>query len=329
MDSPLPSQEAMASEEGVADAVSAPVLRRSPQRPLEVPHGGKRDGQRPTVHPEGSRATTEVLYVTSAEQKLWGQLMGVLSPTLWEVKVSERLQGESVAISLLGSREVVLRAKEVISKLLIMVGSMANISNMVLPQTEQRAAGFFHLSKGLNLFLWEGEASRFRVDAIVSISPKGDIGCGNAVFAQRVLSQQGSPCLHLSVFLSRPQMVELGAGAVKLALEAASRKGLRSLLMSLTDPVSSTYQAEAVAVGIEAFRKDYPASPLKTIHFVSSDRGAVAAFCKECEERWPEGASYRDQLRNMLLSLERVKTEVVSGYSTKQKVSLLSQLLSW
>ncbi|XP_060110924.1 uncharacterized protein LOC132583277 [Heteronotia binoei] len=304
------------------NAVYVPVLRSPPQRQLEVSQGGELSGQRPTMHPEGSCTTTEVLYITSAEQKLWGQLMGVLSPTLWEVKASVRLQGESGVISLLGSREVVSRAKEAISKLLILMGSMAKTNQMVLPQTEQRAAGFFHLSKGLNLFLWEGEASRFRVDAIVSISLKEDIGCGDAVFVQRVPNQNGSPCIHFSIFLSWPQMVELGAGAVKLVLEAASQKGLQSLLLSFTDPFPSTYQAEALALGIEAFKKDCPTSPLKTIHFVSSDRDAVAAFCKACEERWPIGTSYRDQLRNMLLSLERVKTEVVSGYNTKQKTDV-------
>uniref|UniRef100_A0ACB8EVW6 Uncharacterized protein n=1 Tax=Sphaerodactylus townsendi TaxID=933632 RepID=A0ACB8EVW6_9SAUR len=277
----------------------------------------------PTVHPEGSGAATDTLYITPAEQKLWGQLTGILSPALWEAEASGSLQGESGVISFSGSREVILRAKEAVSKLLILVGSVAKISRMVLPQTEQRAVGFFHLSEGLDLLLWEGEASRFRADAAVRIGPKGDLGCGSAVFAERVLSHRGSPCINVNVFLSCPQTVELGAGAVKLALEAASQKGLQSLTMTYADLISSTYQAKAVALGIEAFAKDHPASPLKTIHFVSSDRDAVAAFHRECEELWPPGTGHRDQLRSMLMSLEHVKAEVISGYSAKQKTDVV------
>ncbi|XP_054848430.1 uncharacterized protein LOC129338325 [Eublepharis macularius] len=304
----------------VGDAVSVPVLRST--RQLEAHARGKQSGQRSGRRPEGSCDTTETLYVTSVEQKLWEQLVGILSPTLWEVKASGRLQGKSGVISLSGSREAVLRAREVISKLLIMVGSLVKINQVPLPQTEQRAAGFFHLGKGIHLFLWEGAASRFRVDAVVTISSKEDLGCGNAVFAQRVQSPHGSPCINFNVFLSRPQMVELGVGAVKLVLEAASQKGLQSLVVSYTDPVPSTCQAEAMAVGIEDFKRDHPTSPLKTIHFVSSDRDAVAMFHKECEERWRLGASHQSQLRNMLLSLEDVKTEIVAGYCAKQKTDV-------
>ncbi|XP_077171094.1 uncharacterized protein LOC143826268 [Paroedura picta] len=319
MDSP-PRRKA--TEVKMAGTVSISALKSPLRRPPEGPRQAKQSGQRPTRHPEGSWATTELLYITSAEQKLWGQLMGALSPTLWAVKASGRLLGDSGVISLSGSREVVSRAKEAISQLLIVAGSMTKVNMLVLRQTEQRAAGAFRLSQGRHLFLWEGEAARFRADAAVSISPKGDIGCGNAVFAQRVLSPKGSPCVHFSVFLSRPQVVELGAGAVKLVLEAASQKGLRSLLMSVTDAASSAYQAEAVALGIEAFEKDFPASPLKTIHFVSSDGDTVAAFCKACGERWPAGTSRQDGLRNVLLSLENVKTETVSGYGARRKTDV-------
>lgn len=295
-----------------------PLVRRSPQSQLEFINSDRLKATRPT---KKSFDTTEDLFINLAELKLWEQLEGFLAPSHWEVDVSRRQQDNSGAISFSGSPETVFRAREAISKLLIMVGSLVRVNSMDLPQIEHRVSGFFRLRDGLNLFLWEGDASRFRVDAVMRVLESGGTDCGNAVFAQKVLNQRGFTQTNLDILFSHTQTVELGASVVKLALEAASQRGLQSLVITCLRPVTSTSEAQAVIVGIEAFLKDHPASPLKSINFVSSDGDTVSMFHKECAKGWPPGTSDGDRLRNALLSLEAARVEVVAGSSPKLKVS--------
>ncbi|KAJ6651871.1 hypothetical protein lerEdw1_015976 [Lerista edwardsae] len=299
------------------------ALVRAPPRPqVEDAYRDGLNGEVCANPIKGISDTPDPLFITPAEKKLWDQLVGILSPSLWEVKVSGRIQGDSGVLSISGSSKAVLRAKEAISRLLILVGSFVGLKMATLPQTKHRAAGFFHLREGLDLFLWEGEPSGFRVDAVVSLGATGGVDRGNAVFAQRVLAQQG--CLHtkLDVFLARPPVMELAGAAVKLALEAASCRGLCSLVIACSDPAVSTFQADAVTAGIEAFKQDHAASSLTSIHVVSGDRGALAVFRRECGKRWPPGKNGQEKLRSILLSWEAVRIEVVAGSATKKKTDV-------
>ncbi|XP_053115008.1 uncharacterized protein LOC128328864 isoform X3 [Hemicordylus capensis] len=324
---PLPCLGAMGEREMEEDPIgeaSTPVPSCSPQSELEDTSADTPCGQGCASHTKEPSDVTETLFITPVEQNLWNQLVGILSPSHWEVKVSGGLQEGSGVLSFSGSPQVVVRAKESISKLLILVGSLVGVIQVALPQTQHRAAGFFHLCEGHNLFLWEGDPSKFRVDGTMRIGAvRIGLGQGNAVFVQRALSQRGSPHFNLDVSLSHPPRVDLAAGAVKLALEAASQRGLQSLVMSCYSGLAvSTTQAEAMAVGIEAFQKEHPDSSLKSISFVFSDREAVAMFCKECGKHWPPGNDGRERLRNILLSLEGVRTEVVTDSSPRKKTDV-------
>ncbi|XP_061447078.1 uncharacterized protein LOC133367184 [Rhineura floridana] len=314
----------------------SPVLRCPPWSQLEVTYRDGRGKQVYAGHTKESFDITETLFITPVEFKLWERLVGILSPSLWEAKASGVLQRESGVITFSGPPETVLRAKEAVSKLLIMVRPLVNINLMAIPQPKHRAVGFFHLWEGLDLFLWEGEASGFRVDAVVRISTSGSLDFGNAVFAQRVWSQRGGPQTNLDLHFSHPTIVELAAGAVKLALEAASQKGLQSLVMSFLGTALSTFEAQAIAAGIEAFKEDHPASPLKSVNFISSDRHALAVLHEECEKHWPLGKSDQVWLRHVLLSLEAARIEVAASFSTKKETDvavvplvLNSDMLGW
>lgn len=314
-------------DEKLEGVVLIPVQRGLPRSQVKDTYRAKLQGQECENCIKDISGPTEPLFITPAEEKLWDQLVDILSPSLWEVKVSGGLRGgDSRALSFSGSPEAILRAKLAISRLLIMVGSMLGVNTMTLPQTKHRMAGFFHLHKGLALFLWEGEASRFRVDAVMSLSTGRGHDRGNALFAQRVLNQQGSLHTKLDIFLAQPPIMELATAAVKMALEAATSKGLQSLLISCSDPVISPFQAEAIATGIEAFRRDHTVSSLKNIHFTSSDRDELAVFRKECGKLWSPGKNGQETLKNTLLSLEAVQIEVVAGSITKKKVN---SLLCW
>ncbi|XP_066485093.1 uncharacterized protein [Tiliqua scincoides] len=311
-------------DEGSEWAPLVSVRRDPPWNQVEGTYRGGLNGQEGANHIKDISETTDPLFITPAEEKLWDQLVGIMSPSLWEVKVSGGLQeGVSRVLSFSGSPKAILRAKEAISRLLIMVGSLFRVNTVTHLQTKHRTAGSFHLHEGLGLFLWEGEASRsFRVDAVMSLSTSGDKDCGNAVFAQRALNQQGFLHTKLDVFLGHPPIMELATAAVKLALEAASSRGLRSLLISCSDPAISSFQAEAITTGIEAFKRDHAASSLKNINFISSSRDDLAVFLKECGKLWSPGKNGQERLRNVLLSLEAVRIEVVAGSITKKKTDV-------
>ncbi|KAK9397751.1 polyADP-ribose polymerase PARP14 [Crotalus adamanteus] len=265
--------------------------------------------------------TTELLFITLAEQRLWKQLLGILSPSLWEVKVSAALQSDSPVISFTGSPEVVPRAKETISKLLILVGSQVQVNRIDVPHL--KAAGFFQLQKGSHLFLWEGEASHIRADAVVRIGTNGGLDSGNAVFAQRVWSPERSLYTNLDIHFSCPPTAGLAAGMVKLALEAASRKGFQSVVVTYSGSTISTTEAEVIVLGTEAFRKKHPVDPLKSLHVVSEDRHATMLFYKECQKHWSSGKDDSEKLRNMLLSLESTKIEVATSPDEKKKADVV------
>lgn len=265
--------------------------------------------------------TTELLFITLPEQRLWKQLLGILSPSLWEVKVSAAFQSDSPVISFTGSPEVVPRAKETISKLLILVGSQVQVNRMDVPLL--KAVGFFQLQKGSHLFLWEGETSHIRADAVVRIGTKSGLDSGNAVFAQMVWSPEGSLYTNLDIHFSCPPTAALAAGMVKLALEAASRKGFQSVVVTYSSgsTISAT-EAEVIVLGMEAFRKKHPVGPLKSLHVVSEDGHATTLFYKECQKHWSSGKDDSEKLRNMLLSLESTKIEVAISPDEKKKVSI-------
>ncbi|XP_062993029.1 uncharacterized protein LOC134405713 [Elgaria multicarinata webbii] len=305
-------------------AALIPVLRCPPRSQVEVTYGGRWSGQGWVSPTTEALDTTETLFITPVEQQLWEQLVGLLSPCLWGVKVSGGLQGDTGMISFSGPLEVILRAKEAISKLLILVGSLVKVNLMAIPRTEHRAAGFFHLREGFHLFLWEGEASRFKVDALVRIRlPGGGVDGGNAVFAQRVWSQEGSFHTNLDIHLPPLAKAEVAAGTMKLALEAASQRGLQSLVISDSGASISTAEAEAMAVGIEAFKKDHPISSLKSISFVSRGGKAVELFREECRKRWSPGKDNLERLRNALLTLEAARIEVAAASSTRKKTDVV------
>ncbi|KAG8140729.1 hypothetical protein E2320_003388 [Naja naja] len=255
---------------------SSPVRRGELQEVSD-----KEETSRPRYeNPTGETSeTTELLFITPAEQKLWKQLLELLSPSLWEVKVSGAPQSNSPAISLTGCPEVVSRAKKAISKLLIFVGCQIQINHMDLPQL--KAVGFFQLQKGFHLFLWEGKVSHIRVDAVVRIGTSSSLDDGNAVLAQRVLSPEGSLYTNLDIHFSCPPTGELAAGMIKLALQAAWRKGFQSVIVTHLGPTISTAEAKVIVLGMEAFRKNHTVGPLKSLHVVSGDELTAKLLYKE------------------------------------------------
>ncbi|XP_025028873.1 uncharacterized protein LOC112541855 isoform X2 [Python bivittatus] len=301
--------------------LSIPVLRGKLQDQTEVPHGKETTKQKDGHPTRKTSETTETLFITSAEQKLWEQLLGHLSPSFWEVKISRAPQRDLPALSFTGSPEAVLRAKETISHLLILVGSQVKVNLMDVPQL--KVVGFFQLHKGFHLFLWEGEASHIRVDAVVRIGTSGGLGYGNTVLAQRVWSPEGALYTNLDIHFSDPPTVELAAGMVKLALEAAFRKGFQSVVISYSGSTISTSEAEVIVVGMEAFRKNHPVAPLKSIHVVFGDGKATTVFYKECQKHWCSGKNDLEKFKNMLLSLESTRIDVVTSPHIKKKADVV------
>ncbi|XP_063157539.1 uncharacterized protein LOC134495813 isoform X2 [Candoia aspera] len=301
--------------------LSIPVLGGKLQGQTEVPDGKEPSGQRYGNPTRNTSGTTETLFITSAEQMLWEPLLGLLSSFLWEVKVSGAPQRDLPAISFTGSPEAVLRAKETISKLLILVGSQVKVNLMDVPRL--KAVGFFQLHEGFHLFLWEGEVPHIRVDAVVRIGTSDGLDCGNTVFAQRVWSPEGALYTNLDIHFSYPPTVELAAGMVKLALKAASRKGFQSVVVSYSGSTISTSEAEAIVIGLEAFRKNNPVGPLESIHVVSGDGDATVAFYKECQKHWRSGKNDSEKLKNILLSLESTRIEVVTSPGMKKKADVV------
>lgn len=269
--------------------------------------------------------TTTLLYINSAEQKLWNQLLGLLFPSLWEVKVSEAPQSDLPAILFTGPSEVVLRAKQTINKLLIFVGSQIQINR--LDVLHLKTVGFFQLEKGFHLFLWEGEASHIRADAIVRIGTSGGLDCGSAVHAQRVWSPEGSLHTNLDIHFSCPQTVDVATGMIKLALEAAWRKGFQSVIVTYSGSTISKSEAEVIVAAMEAFRKNYPVGSLKSLHVVFGDELATKLFYKECQKHWSSGEDDSEKLRSILLSLNSTKIEVVTSPDIKKKVSICYLLI--
>ncbi|XP_070582463.1 uncharacterized protein [Erythrolamprus reginae] len=263
--------------------------------------------------------TTGLMYLAPEEQKLWEQILEVLSPYYWVVKVSGAPQNNPLVIYFTGSSEVVLRAKAAINKLLIFVRFQIQINQMDF--LSFKVAGFFQIQDGLHLFLWEGEPSHIRADAQIRLEISSGLDYGNAVIAQRAWSPERSLYTNLDIQFSCPPTTELAAAMIKLALEAASRKGFQSVIITYSGPTMSKTQSEVIVVAMEEFRKKHLLGPLKTVHVIFEY--GFATFYNECQKHWSPGKDDSEKLRTMLLTQNSTKIEIVTSPDIKKKADVV------
>uniref|UniRef100_A0A6P8PXJ7 Poly [ADP-ribose] polymerase n=1 Tax=Geotrypetes seraphini TaxID=260995 RepID=A0A6P8PXJ7_GEOSA len=282
----------------------------------------------------------EKFYVNPDEVTLWKSLKKTMNLLVWRVKVSCMLEQKS-AIQIYGPHDIVKAAMYAIDKVLCFISSYkkgAFRPNSFLA-THPKVIGFFQSVNDLNVFVWKGDPSNLRQDATLMINYGDQILHHNispgiissvshnsmALFKQCVPSNRRAPQTIFHLIFNDAQTDQdnstrhlLTEGIIH-SLERAAQDNFHTLAIPCCG--LNTTHVECIVLAIETFFRTQPHHPLRNIAFVAEEDTAIAKIQNVCLKHWSQRENLDYLLPKVLLSLEDVKTEVVSEPIKEQKTN--------
>ncbi|XP_030042236.1 uncharacterized protein LOC115456967 isoform X2 [Microcaecilia unicolor] len=288
----------------------------------------------------------EKFFVTPAEVTLWKSLKKTMNLPVWRVEVNCMLEQEYASLHICGPRDIVKVAMNAISKVLYLVSSYmkgASRPNSDL-STHPKVVSLFQSLNDLTVFVWKGNPSNLRQDAIMIIShgehalhhnmPPGIISRVSqnsmTLFRQCVLSNRRTPQTIFHLIFHDLQTdhddstKHLLTSGIICSLERAAQDNFQSLAVLCCDLIGeTTAHMECIVLAMEAFFSMQPRCPLQSIAFVAKEDAAIANIQNVCLKHYSQRKDMHYLLPKILLSLKDVKTEVVTESIKDQKTDVV------